>query len=233
MYLTNAEHEAFMRGQAAGLIPVDIPLPTTEKEIDELIFHVGIFFNMKFAYRRPDKTLRIMEVSVFTEEHLKRVIANLPILKKEEVLFMTSFRKETYPNPLESLCNYFSFGPGILSETDLAGRLSAYNRVFSVDQVRKGFELNYVPVIRTGLATLEQKAVLTEMVLNNDLPAISRRQWENMTMEEAAKLIVSAPKPRARLPVNVALAMNAIDRLSGKERFLLSKILNQQRSNAA
>ena len=36
MYLTEQEHEAFMRGRAAGLIPEDYPLPACDKEIDEL-----------------------------------------------------------------------------------------------------------------------------------------------------------------------------------------------------
>ena len=36
MYLTELEHEAFLRGRAAGLIPADVPLPTCDKEIDEL-----------------------------------------------------------------------------------------------------------------------------------------------------------------------------------------------------
>ena len=31
MYLTEQEHEAFMRGRAAGLIPEDYPLPSCDK----------------------------------------------------------------------------------------------------------------------------------------------------------------------------------------------------------
>ena len=47
MFLTFNEYEAFLRGQAAGLIPADIPLPQTEKDIDELIFHIGLMFSVR------------------------------------------------------------------------------------------------------------------------------------------------------------------------------------------
>ena len=51
MFLTHNEYVAFLRGQAAGLIPADLPLPQNEKEIDNLIFHVGLMFSVRIAYR--------------------------------------------------------------------------------------------------------------------------------------------------------------------------------------
>ena len=32
MYLTELEHEAFLRGRAAGLIPADVPLPPVTRK---------------------------------------------------------------------------------------------------------------------------------------------------------------------------------------------------------
>ena len=87
--------------------------------------------------------------------------------------------------------------------------------------------MEYVPVTRTGLATSRQKAVLAEMICNGRLPTITRRQWENMTEEEAFQLISSAPKPKAELPVSVALVLNVIDRLNSEERTLLDELMNQ------
>lgn len=48
-----------------------------------------------------------------------------------------------------------------------------------------------------------------------------------MTEEEASQLISSAPKPKAELPVSVALVLNVIDRLNSEERTLLDELMNQ------
>ena len=48
-----------------------------------------------------------------------------------------------------------------------------------------------------------------------------------MTKEEASQLISSAPKPKAELPVSVALVLNVIDRLNPEERTLLDELMNQ------
>jgi len=87
--------------------------------------------------------------------------------------------------------------------------------------------MEYVPVMWTGLATSRQKATLAEMICNGRLPTITRRQWENMTKEEASQLISSASKPKAELPVSVALVLNVIDRLNPEERELLDELINQ------
>ena len=227
MHLTELEYEAFLRGRAAGLIPANIPLPSCDKEIDELILHVGFLFSRRIAYRNRQRKLRLMTLSAFTEEHLNDLIVRLPELRPEEVFTVAGLQREVYLNPLEGLYHYFSFGRKIVSADDLAGRLAVDVTLIPSSQILCGFEMEYVPVTRTGLATSRQKAVLAEMICNGRLPTITRRQWENMTEEEAFQLISSAPKPKAELPVSVALVLNVIDRLNSEERTLLDELMNQ------
>ena len=227
MHLTELEYEAFLRGRAAGLIPANIPLPSCDKEIDELILHAGFLFCREIAYRNRQKKLRLMTLSAFTEEHLNDLIVRLPELRPEEVFTVAGLQREIYLNPLEGLYHYFSFGRKIVSADDLAGRIAADVTPIPSSQILRGFEMEYVPVTRTGLATSRQKAVLAEMICNGRLPTITRRQWENMTEEEASQLISSAPKPKAELPVSVALVLNVIDRLNPEERTLLDELMNQ------
>ena len=227
MYLTELEYEAFLRGRAAGLIPANIPLPSCDKEIDELILHAGFLFCREIAYRNRQKKLRLMTLSAFTEEHLNDLIVRLPELRPEEVFTVAGLQREVYLNPLEGLYHYFSFGRKIVSADDLAGRIATDVTPIPSSQILRGFEMEYVPVTRTGLATSRQKAVLAEMICNGRLPTITRRQWENMTEEEASQLISSAPKPKAELPVSVALVLNVIDRLNSEERTLLDELMNQ------
>ena len=78
MFLSHSEYEAFLRGKAAGLIPADLSLPQNEKEIDNLIFHVGLMFSVRIAYRNRQMKLHLMELSSFTEEHLENIIYRLP-----------------------------------------------------------------------------------------------------------------------------------------------------------
>ena len=227
MYLTELEHEAFQRGRAAGLIPADVPLPTCDKEIDELILHVGFLFSREIAYRNRQRKLRLMTLSAFTEEHLSDLIVHLPELRPEDVFAVTGLQRDVYLNPLEGLYHYFAFGKRIVSADDLAGRLAVDVTPIPLSQILHGFEMNYIPVMRAGLATSRQKAALAEMICNGRLPTITRRQWENMTEEEASQLISSAPKPKAELPVSVALVLNVIDRLNSEERTLLDELMNQ------
>ena len=227
MHLTELEDEAFLRGRAAGLIPANIPLPSCDKEIDELILHAGFLFCREIAYRNRQKKLRLMTLSAFTEEHLNDLIVRLPELRPEEVFTVAGLQREIYLNPLEGLYHYFAFGRKIVSADDLAGLIATDVTPIPFSQILRGFEMEYVPVTRTGLATSRQKAVLAEMICNGRLPTITRRQWENMTEEEASQLISSAPKPKAELPVSVALVLNVIDRLNPEERTLLDELMNQ------
>ena len=227
MHLTELEYEAFLRGRAAGLIPADVSLPTCDKEIDELILHVGFLFCREIAYRNRQKKLRLMTLSAFTEEHLNDLIVRLPELRPEEVFTVAGLQREVYLNPLEGLYHYFAFGRKIVSADDLAGRIATDVTPIPSSQILRGFEMEYVPAMRTGLATSRQKAALAEMICNGRLPTITRRQWENMTEEEASQLISSAPKPKAELPVSVALVLNVIDRLNSEEKTLLDELMNQ------
>lgn len=168
-----------------------------------------------------------MTLTAFTEEHLNELIVRLPELRSEEVFAVTEFQQEVYLNPLEGLYHYFAFGRKIVSADDLSGRLAVDVTLIPSSQILRGFEMEYVPVMRTGLATSRQKAALAEMICNGRLPTITRRQWENMTAEGASQLISSAPKPKAELPVSVALVLNVIDRLNPEERTLLDALINQ------
>lgn len=132
MYLSNNEYEAFCRGQAARLIPANYPLPKNNQEIDDLIYHVGILLSMKIGYRDASGKLRVAELTAFTSEHLDKLAAN------------ALFRRNSYPNWLKGLYNYFSYGPKIVTTEDLVGRLSLHDKKLSATQILKGFELKYV-----------------------------------------------------------------------------------------
>ena len=231
MYLTEQEHEAFMRGRAAGLIPEDYPLPACDKEIDELICHIGIMFSRRIACRNHQRKLRLITLSAFTEEHLRAFTIRLPEVGREEISAVTGLQQELFLNPLEALYHYFTSGREIVSAEDLAGRLAVDVKPIPWQNILNGFEMKYVPAARAGLATSRQKAALAEMICRGTLPTIARRQWENMTREEASRLISSTPKPRAELPVSVALILRAVEHLNPEERELLDKLLIQQNNS--
>ena len=231
MYLTEQEHEAFMRGRAAGLIPANYPLPSCDKEIDELICHIGIMFSRRIACRNHQRKLRLITLSAFTEEHLRAFTIRLPEVRREEISAVTGLQQELFLNPLEALYHYFTSGREIVSAEDLAGRLAVDVKPIPWQNILNGFEMKYVPAARAGLATSRQKAALAEMICRGTLPTIARRQWENMTREEASRLISSTPKPRAELPVSVALILRAVEHLKPEERELLDKLLIQQNNS--
>ena len=225
MFLTFNEYEAFLRGQAAGLIPADLPLPQNEKEIDNLIFHVGLMFSVRIAYRNRQMKLRLMELSSFTEEHLENIIYRLPALKYPEVAFVTDFKQEIYLNMLESLAAYFNFGSSIVAEDDLAGRLAVNARIIPREEILRGFQLEIAPPQLAGVATIEQRERLAQMICEGRLPTIPRRKWENLTMEEAVELISSAKDVQHKLPVSVTLVLDAVKRMNREERYLLEQNL--------
>ena len=225
MFLTLNEYEAFLRGQAAGLIPADLSLPQNEKEIDNLIFHVGLMFSVRIAYRNRQMKLRLMELSAFTEEHLENIIYRLPALKYPEVAFVTDFKQEIYLNMLESLAAYFNFGSSIIAEDDLAGRLAVNARIIPREEILRGFQLEIAPPQLAGVATIEQRERLAQMICEGRLPTIPRRKWENLTTEEAAELISSAKDVQHKLPVSVTLVLDAVKRMNREERYLLEQNL--------
>ena len=234
MFLTHSEYEAFLRGQAAGLIPADLSLPQNEKEIDNLIFHVGLMFSVRIAYRNRQMKLRLMELSAFTEGHLENIIYRLPALKYPEVAFVTDFKQEIYLNMLESLAAYFNFGSSIVAEDDLAGRLAVNARIIPREEILRGFQLGIAPPHLAGIATIEQRERLAQMICEGRLPTIPRRKWENLTIKEAAELISSAKDVQHKLPVSVTLVLDAVKRMNQEERYLLEQNLhfNQERKIA-
>ena len=225
MFLTLNEYEAFLRGQAAGLIPADLSLPQNEKEIDNLIFHVGLMFSVRIAYRNRQMKLRLMELSAFTEEHLENIIYRLPALKYPEVAFVTGFKQEIYLNMLESLAAYFNFGSSIVAEDDLADRLAVNARIIPREEILRGFQLEIAPPQLAGVATIEQRERLAQMICEGRLPTIPRRKWENLTIKEAAELISSAKDVQHKLPVSVTLVLDAVKRMNREERYLLEQNL--------
>ena len=226
MFLTLNEYEAFLRGKAAGLIPADLSLPQNEKEIDNLIFHVGLMFSVRIAYRNRQMKLRLMELSAFTEEYLENIIYRLPALKYPEVAFVTAFKQKIYLNMLESLAAYFNFGSSIVAEDDLAARLAVNARIIPREEILRGFQLEIAPPQLAGVATIEQRERLAQMICEGRLPTIPRRKWENLTTEEAAELISSAKDVQHKLPVSVTLVLDAVKRMNLEERYLLEQNLH-------
>ena len=226
MFLTLNEYEAFLRGKAAGLIPADLSLPQNEKEIDNLIFHVGLMFSVRIAYHNRQMKLRLMELSAFTEEHLENIIYRLPALKYPEVAFVTDFKQEIYLNMLESLAAYFNFGSSIISQDDLAGRLAVNTGIISPEKILQGFQLEITPPKLAGIATIEQRERLAQMICEGRLSTIPRRKWENLTLKEAAELISSAKDVQHKLPVSVTLVLDAVKRMNREERYLLEQNLH-------
>ena len=226
MFLTLNEYEAFLRGNAAGLIPADLSLPQNEKEIDNLIFHVGLMFSVRIAYRNRQMKLRLIELSAFTEEHLENIIYRLPALKYPEVAFVTDFKQEIYLNMLESLAAYFRFGSSIISKDDLAGRLAVNTRIIHPEEILRGFQLEIAPPQLAGVATIEQRERLAQMICEGRLSTIPRRKWENLTLKEAAELISSAKDVQHKLPVSVTLVLDAVKRMNREERYLLEQNLH-------
>ena len=225
MFLTQREYEAFLRGKASGLIPADLPMPQSEQDIDNLVAHVGLMFSARIAYRNRQMKLRLMELSSFTEEHLENIIYRLPALKYPEVAFVTGFKQEIYLNMLESLAAYFRFGSSIISEDDLAGRLAVNARIIPPEEILRGFQLEIAPPQLAGVATIEQRERLAQMICEGRLPTIPRRKWENLTIKEAAELISSAKDVQHKLPVSVTLVLETVKRMNREERYLLEQNL--------
>ena len=183
-------------------------------------------FSVRIAYRNRQMKLRLMELSAFTEEHLENIIYRLPALKYPEVAFVTDFKQEIYLNMLESLAAYFRFGSSIISQDDLAGRLAVNTGIISPEKILQGFQLEITPPKLAGLATIEQRERLAQMICEGRLPTIPRRKWENLTIKEAAELISSAKDVQYQLPVSVTLVLDAVKRMNREERYLLEQNLH-------
>ena len=179
MYLTEQEHEAFMRGRAAGLIPEDYPLPSCDKEIDELICHIGIMFSRRIACRNHQRKLRLITLSAFTEEHLRAFTIRLPEVRREEISAVTGLQQELFLNPLEALYHYFTSGREIVSAEDLAGRLAVDVKPIPLQNILNVLRTLLIPYSLIALSNtalfprvIEQSSMMQFSIERTEPPAL-------------------------------------------------------------
>ena len=227
MNLTFREKEAFFRGKAAGFIPKDCPIPKTENEIDSLFQHFGPMFSKIVGCRTKHGKLFFAAVSVFSEEYLDKAIRRLPELLPE-ASEVTPLQTEYFGSPLDELANYFALGTGILNEEDLAARRSA----LSLPEVRRGFDLEYMPGEMADSATLEQRMTLSDLVACGSIPAIDRRKWEHLTGREADELIRSRKKPVKLNTERIERIVREYDRMTPEEKAQIHNIITSKKGNA-
>ena len=222
MHLSSREHEAFVRGQAAGLIPEDYPVPENETQDDDLILHIGVMFSRTVGCRTKSGRLFLVEVAAFSEEYLPELIQKLPQLHPD-VFFVTRLQRETFPAPLAGLADYFALGPGAMDEKDLADRLAVHHKDLTIDKIRKGFDLDFAPEPVPGAATFEQRMILSERIARRAIPTISRRTWEALTEREATGLLSQTPPEKSISPA-VRTAVRQYKRLSPEEKILFREL---------
>lgn len=219
-YLTQREKEAFYRGQAAGIIPADCPVPQTGEEIDGLIQHVGPMCSRTVGCRNRTGKLFFVDISVFSQKHLEATVRRLPELLAE-VSEVTPLQIEKYCSPLAELENYFSLGSGIIDEADLASRLTPVTAA----EIRKGFEFKYQPEKIAWLATPEQRMALSEMVMQDRIRPFCRRHWENLTESEAAELIRNNAVPEKEISKRVRLMADEYAKLTPEEKIRFKEMI--------
>ena len=142
MQLTRREHEAFIRGQSAGLIPEDVPIPNSEAEAEALIVHIGVMFSCHVGCRNSTGQFFFADVSVFSEEYLPRAIQKLPEMRPD-IAVVTGLRLPFRGTPLEELANYFALGEKIVDRDDLQRRLSGQTKTITPAEVLRGFAWDY------------------------------------------------------------------------------------------
>ncbi len=184
MNLTFREEEAFFRGKTAGFIPEDCPLPETEEEIDSLFQYFGPMFSRIVGCRTKQEKLFFAAVSVFSESYLDEAVRRLPEMLNE-ASEVTPLQKDFFGSPLDELANYFALGHGILNEEDLAAKKSR----LTLPEIRRGFDAKYKPEEKADAASMEQRMMLSDLIINGSLPMIDRREWENLTKKDADELI--------------------------------------------
>ena len=227
MNLTFREEEAFFRGKAAGFIPAECPIPGTEEEMYGLFQHFGPMFSKIVGCRAKRGKLFFAAVSVFSEEYLDEAIRRLPELLPE-ANEVTPLQTDFFGSPLDELANYFALGPGILNEEDLAARQSA----LSLPEVRRGFDLKYVPEEKADAATMEQRMTLSDLVIRGSVPLIDRRKWEHLTGKEADELIRSRRKLKTLNSERIERIVREYDRMTPKEKAQIYNILTSKGGNA-
>ena len=142
MQLTRREHEAFIRGQSAGLIPEDVPIPNSEAEAEALIVHIGVMFSCHVGCRNSTGQFFFADVSVFSEEYLPRAIQKLPEMRPD-IAIVTGLRQSFRSTPLEGLANYFALGKKIVDSDDLQRRLTGNSKTIMPAEILRGFALDY------------------------------------------------------------------------------------------
>ena len=123
---------------------------------------------------------------MFSESYLDEAVRRLPGLLNE-ANEVTPLQKDFFGSPLDELANYFALGHGILNEEDLAARKSK----LTLQEIRRGFDAEYKPEEKANAASMEQRMMLSDLIINGSLPMIDRREWENLTGKEADELIRS------------------------------------------
>ena len=220
MNLTHREKEAFYRGKAAGIIPADCPMPENGEEMDNLILHIGPMYSRTVGCRNQTGKLFFVDISVFSQKHLEATVRRLPELLAE-VSEVTPLQIEEYRSLLAELDNYFSLGSGIIDEADLASRLTPVTAA----EIRKGFEFKYRPEKIAGLATPEQRMALSDMVMQDKIPPFCRRQWENLTGQEAAKLIRNNAVPEKEISKRVRLMADEYAKLTPEDKIRFKEMI--------
>ena len=226
MYLMRHEYEAFIRGKAAGLIPHDLPVPENEEQINELIAYIGVMFSRTVGYRTRSGKFSLVNISIFSEKYFPELISKLQWLIPE-IFIVTSFQRESFFTPLEALANYFALGIGGMDELDIVNRLSVFHPELTVNEIRKGFEHEFKPEILSGLASMEQRIALSELVVQHVIPPIARRKWENLTEREAAELLSQKHSVNPVSPA-VKTAIKQYDRLTLEEKVLFRELTNKK-----
>lgn len=227
MYLSRREHEAFVRGQAAGLIPEDYPVPENETQSDDLTLHIGVMFSRIVGCRTQAKRLFFVAVSAFSEEYLPELVRKLPEIHPD-VFWVTRLQRETFPAPLAGLADYFALGPGVMAEKDIAARLAVHHKNLTIGEIRKGFELEFAPEPVSGAAAAEQRMLLSERIARHAIPPISRRAWEALTEREAAELLSQTP-PEKPIPPAVRAAVRQYQCLSPEEKILFRELTTRNK----
>ena len=222
-YLTQREKEAFYRGQAAGIIPADCPVPQTGEEIDGLIQHVGPMCSRTVGCRNRTGKLFFVDISVFSQKHLEATVRRLPELLAE-VSEVTPLQIEKYDVSLNELANYFSLGRDIIDEEDIAARFPP----LTVDDIRKGFDFKYEPVKIPDYASDEQRMALSDRIIQGKNRRMTCREWENLTGTKAAELLRHSDWPQETISERVRLLADEYLKLTQEERILFFETIKQR-----
>ena len=222
MNLTYREHEAFYRGNAAGIIPADCPMPAG-REIDQMILHIGPMYSRTVGCRNQAGKLFFVEVSVFSQKYLEETIKHLPDLIAE-VGEVTELQIEKYDVSLNELANYFSLGRDIIDEEDIASRFPP----LTADDIRKGFDLKYEPERIAGYASDEQRMALSERIIQGKNRGMTCREWENLTGTKAAELLQNSDWPQETISERVRLLADEYLKLTQEERILFFETIKQR-----